>query len=81
MNRRQLSTNQLHDINMGALDHASHAAQLMSCNYYAHACVRVHNQVNIHVHVPVLSSHPLIPNSIAFYNVGVHAKVQSCMIT
>ena len=25
---------QLHDINWGAFDHASHAPQLMSCNYY-----------------------------------------------
>ena len=24
----------LHGINWGALDHASHAPQLMSCNYY-----------------------------------------------
>ena len=29
-------TNQLHDINWGALDHASRASQLMSCNYYVH---------------------------------------------
>ena len=27
-------TNQLHDINWGALNHASRAPQLMSCNYY-----------------------------------------------
>ena len=27
-------TNQLHDINWGALDRASYASQLMSCNYY-----------------------------------------------
>ena len=33
-------TNQSHDINWGALDHASHAPQLMSCNYYVYAvCV------------------------------------------
>ena len=34
-------TNQLHDINWGALDHASHAPQLMSCNYYVHVRVSV----------------------------------------
>ena len=34
MDGGQLPTNQLHDINWGALDHASHAPQLMSCNYY-----------------------------------------------
>ena len=39
MNGGQLPTNQLHDINWGALDHASRAPQLMSCNYYV--CVRV----------------------------------------
>ena len=33
--------NQLHDINWGALDHASHALQLMSCNYYLSVCVCV----------------------------------------
>ena len=27
-------TNQLHDIDWGALDHASHAPQLISCNYH-----------------------------------------------
>ena len=27
-------TNQLHDINWDAFDHASRAPQLMSCNYY-----------------------------------------------
>ena len=34
MNGDQLPTNQLHDINWGALDHASRAPQLVSCNYY-----------------------------------------------
>ena len=29
-------TNQLHDINWGALDRASRTPQLMSCNYYVH---------------------------------------------
>ena len=32
-------TNQLHDINWGALDHASCAPQLMSCNYCVCVCV------------------------------------------
>ena len=32
-------TNQLHDINWGALDHASRAPQLMSCNYSVCVCV------------------------------------------
>ena len=43
MNRGQLPTNQLHDINRGALDHASRAPQLMSCNYTvcAYVCVCV----------------------------------------
>ena len=30
---------QLHDINWGAIDHASRALQLMSCNYYLCVCV------------------------------------------
>ena len=42
-------TNQLHDIIWGTLDHASHASQIMSCNYYlcawcgmcVHMCVYV----------------------------------------
>ena len=44
MNGGQLPTNQLHDINWGALDHASRASQLMSCNYYvcARVCVTMH---------------------------------------
>ena len=42
MNRGQLPTNQLRN-NWGALDHASCAPQLMSCNYYVcvHVCVCV----------------------------------------
>ena len=41
MNRGQLPTNQLHDINWGTLDHASCAPQLISCNYTmcVHVCV------------------------------------------
>ena len=39
MNRGQLPTNQLHEINWGALNHASSAPQLMSCNYYLCVCV------------------------------------------
>ena len=38
MNGGQLPTNQLHDINWGAPDHASRAPQLMSCNYYVCVC-------------------------------------------
>ena len=34
-------TNQLHYINWDALDHASHAPQLTSCNYCVCACVCV----------------------------------------
>ena len=41
MNRGQLPTNHLHDINRGALDHASRAPQLVSCNCYACVCVHV----------------------------------------
>ena len=41
MNRGQLPTNQLYNINWGALDHASRAPQL-SCNYVCvHVCVFV----------------------------------------
>ena len=43
MNRGQLPTNQLHDINWGALDHASRAPQLMSCN--CTICVHMLNQI------------------------------------
>ena len=32
-------TNQLHVINRGALDHASRAPHLMSCNYHVCECV------------------------------------------
>ena len=35
----QLPTNQLHDINWGARDHASHASQLMSCVTTVCVCV------------------------------------------
>ena len=44
MNGGQLPTNQLYDINRGALDHASRAPQLVSCNYHVRVCVcaRVH---------------------------------------
>ena len=38
MNGGQLPTNQLHGINWGALDYASRAPQLMSCNYYRYVC-------------------------------------------
>ena len=38
-NGSQLPTNQLHGINWGALDRASCAPQLMSCNYYVCVCV------------------------------------------
>ena len=45
MNGGQLPTNQLHDVNWGALDHASCALQLMSCTvttmHYVHVCVYV----------------------------------------
>ena len=41
MNGGQLPTNQLHDINWGALDHASRAPQLMSCNYYVYVSLFV----------------------------------------
>ena len=34
-------TNQLHNINWGARDHASCAPQLMLCNYYLCVCVSV----------------------------------------
>ena len=40
MNGGQLPINQLHDINWGALDHASRAPQLMSCNYYLYICMK-----------------------------------------
>ena len=45
MNGGQLPTNQLRDINWGALDHASRVPQLMSCTYlllnFACVCVCV----------------------------------------
>ena len=54
-------TNQLHDIdwgaqgayNWGALNHASRAPQLMSCNYYVcvYMCVCVCICAYLHVHV------------------------------
>ena len=34
-------TKQLHDINWGTFSHASHAPQLMLCNYYVCVCVCV----------------------------------------
>ena len=33
-------TNQLHNINWGALNHGSRASQLMSCNYYVYEAIR-----------------------------------------
>ena len=47
MNGGQLPTNQLHDIKWGALNYASRAPQLMSCNYYVCVCMCVH--VCVHV--------------------------------
>ena len=44
----QLPTNQLLDINWGALDHASHAPQLMSCNYYVHADMSPYSLVQVY---------------------------------
>ena len=60
MNGSQLPTNQLHDINWGALDHASRAPQLMSCNYYVCVCVCTYafmpgSHVCVHVHVHILA--------------------------
>ena len=46
-------TNQLHDINRGALDHASRALQLMSCNYCVCVCVRVRARVRVCVRARV----------------------------
>ena len=34
-------TNQLHNINWGALNHASGAPQIMSCNYNVHVCINL----------------------------------------
>ena len=44
-------TNQLHNINWGALDDASHAPQLMSCNYYVcvHVCITTYMNTLIFV--------------------------------
>ena len=50
MNIGQLPTNQLHNINWGALDHASHAPQLMSCNYYLYA----HTHTHTHTHTRIM---------------------------
>ena len=38
MNGGKLPTNQFHDINWVALNHASRAPQLLSCNYYVCVC-------------------------------------------
>ena len=46
-------TNQLYDINWGALDHASHASQLMSCIYYVCACACVHVCIHACMHACV----------------------------
>ena len=35
-------TNQLHDINWGTFNHASHVPQLMSCRYYLCTCMNTH---------------------------------------
>ena len=47
-------THKLHDINWGTLDHASHAPQLMSCNYsvlehvhYVYVRMYMHTQFTI----------------------------------
>ena len=47
MNRGQLPTNLLHDIHRGALDHASRAPQLMSCNYTVCVCVCVFSEIKL----------------------------------
>ena len=55
MNKPQVvPTNQLHDINWGALDHVSRVPQLMSGNYYlcvcVCVCVRVRARAYAHMH-------------------------------
>ena len=48
MNGDKLPTNQLHDINWGAVDHASRAPQLTSCNYYCIRSIRRHGYYLFH---------------------------------
>ena len=40
-------TKQLHDINWGTFSHASHAPQLMLCNYCVCVCVRACKSVRM----------------------------------
>ena len=56
-------TNQLHDINWGALDHASRVPQLMSFNYGV--CVTYVHQLCAHTHIFSL---------LDFYHVWFHVE-------
>ena len=56
-----------HDLNWGALNHASHAPQLLSCNYYVYIylsvcacvyiCVHVHVCIRVHVCTCIYQEH------------------------
>ena len=47
----QGQTKQLHDINWGTFYHASHAPQLMLCNYYVCVCVCVCVRMRARVYI------------------------------
>ena len=73
MNGGQLPTNQLHDINWGALDHASRAPQLMSCNYTVCVCVC---SVKLNCNCSLRKAFTHASNQDTFKVVVVKAKVQ-----
>ena len=75
MNRGQLPTNQLHDINWDALNHAFHAPQLMSCNYYnMYVCVCV----CVCVCRVCVCMHAMLMSPILLGFIGLHLYWSSC---
>ena len=76
MNRGQLPAKQLSDSNWDAFNHASHAPQLLSDNYYVHTCTHilayvhtcVHTYVRTHLRTYMCISH-------------VHNRTHTCVCT
>ena len=73
VNRGQLPTNELHDINWGALNKVSRAPQMMSCNYHIAANFQ---GSNFHLSVKVtVSRRKLSRNAKAYHRLVQHTQI------